>query len=103
MDTGKRGIDPMIKIQTIRECLEKQFMDVKFSQTVRPTFTFHNGIPKLPWLLVINPEFLADPMPIEELLRFMEDKVIKKINQHPGKRIQISKLRDITVEERNLS
>ncbi|MGC4099415.1 MAG: hypothetical protein QM706_20110 [Nitrospira sp.] len=103
MDTGKRGVDPTIKIQTIQECLGKQFIDVKFSQNVRPTFTFHSGVPKLPWLLVVNPEFLADPMPIEELRRFMEEKVIKKVNQNPGKRIQISKLGDITVEERNLS
>jgi hypothetical protein len=102
MDAGTRGIDPL-KIQTIRECLDKQFLGVKFSQTIRPTFTFHNGVPKLPWLLVINAEFLADRMSIEELRRFMEEKVLKKIHENPGKRIQISKLWDITVEERNLS
>jgi hypothetical protein len=101
MDSVKREHDP-IKIQTIRECLDKRFLGVKFSQNVRPTFTFHNGVPKLPWLLVINAEFLADRMSIEELRRFMEEKVIKKIHENPGKRIQISKLRDITVEERNL-
>ena len=66
MDGGIRGIDPL-KIQTIRECLDKQFLGVEFSQTIRPTFTFHNGVPKLPWLLVINAEFLADRMSIEEL------------------------------------
>lgn len=102
MNSGKGGIDPT-KIQAIRECLEKQFADVKFSQTIRPTFTFNNGVPKLSWLLVINEEFLADRMSLEELRRFIEDKVIKKIHQNPGKRIQISKYRDITVEEKNLS
>ena len=102
MNSGPGGSDP-IKIQVIRECLEMQFRDVKFSEKIRPTFTFHNGVPKLPWLLVINAEFLADRMSIEELRRFMEEKVIKKIHENPGKRIQISKLRDITVEERNLS
>lgn len=51
---------------------------------------------------MINAEFLADRMSIEELRRFMEEKVLKKIHENPGKRIQISKLRDITVEERNL-
>lgn len=102
MDSGQGGIDP-IKIQAIRECLEKQFVDVTFSQKVRSTFTFHNGVPKLPWLLVMNEGFLADRMPVEELRRFIEEKVIKKIQENPGKRIQISKYRDITVEERNLS
>jgi len=97
MSTGTHGVDPMIKIQTIRECLEKPFMDVKFSQHPQPTFTFHNG------LLVINSEFLTDPMPIEELERFPAVKVLKKIQENPGKRIQISKLREITVEEKNLS
>lgn len=102
MDTSKRGVDP-VKIQTIRECLEKQFVDVTFSQNIRPTFTFHNGVRKLSWLLVINSEFLSDPMPIEELRHFIEEKVIKKIHENPGKRIQISKYRDITVEEKNIS
>ena len=102
MDSGKGGVDP-IKIQAIRECLEKQFVDVKFSQTIRPTFAFKNGVRKLSWLLVMNEEFLADRMSIEELRRFVEEKVIKKIYENPGKRIQISKYRDITVEEKNLS
>lgn len=101
MSHDKPGIDP-IKIQAIRECLEKRFIDVRFSQNIRPTFTFHNGVPKLPWLLVINSEFLADRMSIEELRRFIEEKVIKKIHENPGKRIQISKYRDLTVEEKNL-
>ena len=57
MASGKCEIDPT-KIQTIRECLEKQFVDVKFSQSIRPTFTFHNGVRKLSWLLVMNEEFL---------------------------------------------
>jgi len=101
MDRGKCGIDST-KIQAILECLEKQFVDVKFSQNIRPTFTFKNGVRKLSWLLVINEEFLADRMPIEELRRFIEEKVIKKVHENPGKRIQISKYRDITVEEKNL-
>jgi hypothetical protein len=102
MDSGKCGIDP-IKIQTIRECLEKQFVDVKFSQNIRPTFIFNNGVSKLSWHLVINEEFLADRISIEELRRFVDDKVIKKVHENPGKRIQISKYRDITVEEKNPS
>ena len=101
MDSGKCAIDP-IKIQTIRECLEKQFVDVKFSQAIRPTFTFNSGVGKLSWHLVINQEFLANPMSIEELRRFVEDKVIKKVHKNPSKRIQVSKYGDITVEEKNL-
>jgi hypothetical protein len=100
MDNHTGGSEPM-KIQAIRDCLERQFVDVKFSQTTRPTFTFRNGASKVSWLLVLNAEFLAD-MPLEELRRFLEEKVIKKILANPGKRIQISKYRDITVEERNL-
>lgn len=102
MDSDKCGSDP-IKIQAIRECLEKQFVDVKFGQNIRPIFTFKDGVRKLSWLLVINEEFLADRMSIEELRRFIEQKVIKKVHENPGKRIQISKYRDITVEEKNLS
>lgn len=102
MDSGQGGIDP-IKIQAIRECLEKKFVDVTFSQKIRPTFTFKDGVRKLSWLLVMNQEFLADRMSVEELRRFVEEKVMKKIQQNPGKRIQISKYRDITVEEKNLS
>ena len=99
MDSGTCEIDP-IKIQTIRECLEKQFVDVKFSQAIRPTFIFNTGVGKLSWHLVINREFLAARTSIEELRRFVEDKVIKKVHENPGKRIQISKYMDITVEEK---
>lgn len=102
MDRGKGGIDP-INVQTIRECLEKQFADVKFSQAIRPTFTFNGGVAKLSWHLVMNQEFLADRMSIEELQHFVEHKVIPKVLKNPGKRIQISKYRDITVEEKNPS
>ena len=102
MDKGTCGIDPL-KIQVIRACLEKQFVDVKFSQAVRPTFTFNHGDRKLSSLLVMNEEFLADRMSLEELQRFVEEKVIKKVHANPGKRIQVSKYRDITVEEKNLS
>jgi hypothetical protein len=42
-------------------------------------------------------------MSIEELRRSVEEKVMKKIQENPGKRFQISKLRDITVEEKILS
>jgi hypothetical protein len=101
MDSGKGGIDP-VTIRTIRECLEKQFVDVKFSQNMRPTFIFSSGVDKVSWHLVMNEEFLAGQISIEELRRFVEDKVIKKVHQNPGKRIQISKYRDITVEEKNL-
>lgn len=102
MNSGAGGIDP-IKIQAVRECLERHFLDVKFSQTTRPTFTFHNGTPKLSSLLVMNAEFLADCKSLEELRHFVEEKVLKKILQNPGKRIQVSKYRDITVEEKSCS
>jgi hypothetical protein len=99
MDSGKCGID-LIKIQTIRDCLETQFADVKFSQNIRPTFTFNDG--KLSWHLVFNEELLADLHSIDELRQFEELKVIPKIRDNPGKRIQVSKLGDITVEEKDL-
>jgi hypothetical protein len=102
MDSGKCGIDP-IKIQTIRKCLEKQFAAVTFSQNIRPTFVFHSGVEKQSWHLVVNEQFLADHLSIEELQRFVEHKVISKVLKNPGKRIQISKLGDITVEEKNPS
>lgn len=102
MDGDKDGIDPR-KIQTVRDCLEKQFADVKFSHNIRPTFSFKNVDRKLSWLLVINAEFLTDRMSLDELHQFIEEKVLKKIHANPGKRIQISKYRDITVEEKNLS
>ncbi len=43
MDKSTCGIDPRT-IQAIRECLERQFVNVKFSQTVRPTFGFRHGV-----------------------------------------------------------
>lgn len=96
------GIDPM-KLQTIQACLETQFRDVTYNQKIRPTFTFHQGDCKLSWLLIMHEEFLADHMSPGELGRFMDAKVIKKILQNPGKRIQISKHWDVTVEEKTLS
>lgn len=101
MDRDKCEIDPR-KIQTVRNCLEKQFVDIKFSPNIRPTFSFKNVDRKLSWLLVINVEFLTDHMPLEELQQFIEEKVLKKVHANPGKRIQISKYRDITIEEKNL-
>lgn len=102
MDSGKCGIDP-ITIQTIRQCLEKQFSGVTFSQNIRPTFVFHHGVEKHSWHVVFNEQFLADHMAIEELDHFVESKVISKVLKNPGKRIQISKFGDITVEEKNPS
>ncbi len=102
MDSGKYGIDPM-KTQAIRHCLEKQFANVTFSQNIRPTFVFHNGVAKQSWHLVFNEQFLADHMSVEELKHFVESKVISKVLKNPGKRIQISKLGDITIEEKNPS
>jgi|GEM_PF-2064124 len=102
IDSGQGGIDP-IKIQVIRECLEKEFVGVTFSEKIRPTFTFKNGVRKLSWLLVMNQEFLVDCTSLEELRNFIENKVIPKVFKNPGKRIQVSKYRDITVEEKNPS
>lgn len=70
---------------------------------IRPTVTFHQADCKLSWLLIMYEEFLADHMSLEELRRFMDAKVIKKILQNSGKRIQISKHWDVTIKERNLS
>jgi hypothetical protein len=102
MDSGKCGIDPTT-IQTIRKCLEQQFANVQFTQNIRPTFVFHSGIEKQSWHLVFNEQFLAGQMSVEELQHFVEHKVISKVLKNPGKRIQISKLGDITVEEKNPS
>lgn len=102
MDSSKGSIDPNT-IRTIRECLEKQFVDIKFSQTIRPTFSFHHGVEKHSWHLVFNEQFLADRTSRGELQHFVETKVIPKVLKNPGKRIQISKLGDITVEEKNPS
>jgi hypothetical protein len=99
MDRGKSGIDP-ITIQTIRQCFEKQFSDVKFSQNVRPTFIFHDSIEKQSWHVIFNEEFLAGHPSIEELQLFVEHKVIAKVLKNPGKRIQISRFGDITVEDK---
>ena len=99
MNSRTGAIDPM-KLQTIQACLETQFRDVTFDQKIRPTFTYHHGDHKLSWLLVMHEEFFADQMSREELWQFIDAKVIKKILQNPGKRIQVSKYWDITVEER---
>ncbi len=102
MDSDKRGIDPNT-IRTIRECLEKHFVAIKFSQAIRPTFGFHHGVEKQSWHLIFNEQFLADHTSSEELQHFVEHKVIPKVLKNPGKRIQISKWGDITVEEKNPS
>jgi len=102
MDRGTCGIDP-IRIQIIRECLETPFVDVTFSQNVRPTFGFRNGVEKQSWHVVFNEQFLADHTSGEELQRFVEHKVMPMVLKNSGKRIQISKYRDITVEEKNPS
>ena len=99
MNSRTGAIDPMT-IQTIQACLDTQFRDVTFDQKIRPTFTFHHGDHKLSWLLVMHEEFFADQMSREELWQFIDAKVIKKILQNPGKRIQVSKYWDVTVEER---
>ena len=102
MDSDKCGIDPNT-IRTIRECLEKQFVDIKFSQNIRPTFVFHHGVEKQSWHVIFNEQFLADRTSREELQHFVEHKVIPKVLKNPSKRIQISKWGDITVEEKNPS
>ena len=99
MNRGNGGIEPGT-IQTIQACLEKQFVGVKFSQNVRPTFAFHHGVEKQSWQVVFNEKFLADNASGDELQHFVEHKVIPKILTNPGKRIQISKWGDITVEEK---
>jgi hypothetical protein len=53
--------------------------------------------------VVFNEQFLANNMAIKELEHFVESKVISKVLKNPGKRIQISKFGDITVEEKNPS
>jgi hypothetical protein len=59
VDSDKCGIDP-ITIQTIRDCLEQHFIGVKFSQAIRPTFSFHHGVEKQSWHVIFNEQFLAD-------------------------------------------
>lgn len=102
MDSTRRGSD-LIKIQTIQGLLEQQFIDVKFTPHPRPTFSFNNGVRKVSWLLVLNSEFLIDQsMSLDALRGFIEEKVLKKVYANPGKRIQVSKYWDITIEEKNL-
>lgn len=99
MDSGTGGIHPHT-IRTIRECLKKQFIDIKFSQNTRPTFGFRHGVEKQSWQVVFNEQFLADHTSSDELQHFVAHKVIPKVLKNPGKRIQISKWGDITVEEK---
>ncbi|NJL17247.1 MAG: hypothetical protein HC938_08650 [Nitrospira sp.] len=99
MASGTGSIDPNT-IQTIRDCLERQFIDIKFNQTIRPTFGFRHRVEKHSWHVVFNEQFLADHPSREELQHFVEHKVIPKVLKNPGKRIQISKWGDITVEEK---
>ena len=100
---SKRGGSVLVKIQTIQGLLEQQFVDVKFTPHPRPTFSFHDGVRKMSWLLVLNSEFLNDQsMSLDVLRGFIEEKVLKKVHANPGKRIQVSKYWDITVEEKNL-
>ncbi len=99
MDSGTNGIHPNT-IRAIRECLEKLFVDIKFNQTIRPTFGFRHGVEKHSWQVVFNEQFLADHTSSGELQHFVEHKVIPKVLKHPGKRIQISKWGDVTVEEK---
>jgi hypothetical protein len=37
-----------------RKCLEKQFVNVHFSQTIRPTGVFHDEGTKRPWYSIFN-------------------------------------------------
>lgn len=99
MAGGTDGIHPHT-IQTIQECLEQQFIDIKFSQQIRPTFAFRRGVEKQSWHVVFNEQFLADHTSSEELQHFVLHKVIPKVLKNPGKRIQISQWGDITVEEK---
>lgn len=93
----------LIKIQTIQGLLEQQFVEVKFKPHPRATFSFHDSVPKASWDLVLNSEFLNDQsMSLEGLRGFIEEKVLKKVHANPGKRIQVSRYWDITVEERIL-
>ena len=74
---------------------------MKFKPHPRATFSFHDGVPKASWLLVLNSEFLIDRnMSIDALRGFIEEKVLKKVYANPGKRVQVSKYWDITVEEK---
>lgn len=101
MKLEQLGID-QTKIQAIQACLEKQFADVRFAFKDRPTFVFNNGVDKQSWNLIFNEAFLADLHSLEKLEQFVNRKVIPKIQQNPGKRIQVSKIGDVTVEEKKL-
>ncbi len=101
MTTEHGGIDP-VKVQTIQDCLKTQFADVTFAFKDRPTFVFTNGLDKQSWILIVNESFFGNRQSVEELQQFMNRKVIPKIQQNPGKRIQISKVGDVTVEEKKL-
>ena len=50
------GID-QTKIQTIQDCLEKQFVDVTFAFKDRPTFVFNNGVAKQSWNSFLTKRF----------------------------------------------
>jgi len=84
----------------MRECFEKQFVDIKFSQNIRPTFSLRHPVEKKLYYAVFNEQFLVGQTSGQELQHFVEHKVIPKILMNPGKRIQISKWGDITVEEK---
>ncbi len=53
--------------------------------------------------MVFHEQLLTDHTSGEELQRFVEHKVMPMVLKNPGKRIQISKYRDITVEEKHPS
>ncbi len=90
-------------LQSIRAYLEHHFVEVKFNPTPRPTYTFRTGLEKQSWLLVMNEELLTEHIAPHELQRWLDQKVLPKLHQNPGKRIQISKYRDVTVEEKAVS
>ena len=56
MRSGQMGID-QTKIQTIQDCLEKQFVDVTFAFKDRPTFVFNNGVAKQSWNSFLTKRF----------------------------------------------
>lgn len=88
------------KIQVIRDNLERVFKDVNFRSDTRPMFVCKNGKHGQSWQLIFNQEFLQDRCFIEKLQPYVHDKVIPVLLSNPGKRIQISKYGDITVEEK---
>ncbi len=88
------------KIQVIRDSLERVFQDVKFRSDTRPMFVFKNDKHGQSWQLVFNQDFLQDRCFVEKLQPYVQDKVIPVLLRNPGKRVQISKYGDITVEEK---